>query len=1581
MKGIAACSLRWTRYDRRVNQGVTRRLVWLSFLFFITYTSIGLAEPKFIHLRNAEIALSRHQPHKTNERASGLFLIQLNGAPSSEMRAELEALRIKLLRYVSADAYVARFSAVELDKVEALPFVRGTTPYLDEYKVHSSLRNRGQANKPATVRVKMLLASDVTPQEAAQVHRTLQKMEHESNLRFGKIIEGTVTDVQLNALARSPSVLWIEPGPNIKLYDEIAAKIVGGDDGATGTPTISQQLGYDGSGVTVAVADSGLQEGDAETMHPDLAGRVDAFFAYGDLEDAADEHSHGTHVTGIIAGDAATGETDDYGYRYGLGVAPGAHIVAQRIFDGVGNYEAPPSFEALTHDAVRAGAKIGSNSWGDDTQGRYDLSAAEFDGLVRDADTGTAGDQPYILEFSAGNAGPGIQTIGSPAVAKNVIATGAVENDRFDLYIYDTGRDMMADFSSRGPTEDGRIKPDVVAPGTWIASLRSSLADDENAWAPISNNYLYQGGTSQAGPHVSGAAAVFVQYYRQTVTNTTPSPALVKAALINSCIDIEDGTGEAIAPNNNEGWGRVDLTEIVDSDRRFRFVDQTTSLTNGQTFETRLIVASSGEPLKITLAYSDVPAFPGTIPALVNDLDLEVIAPNGDTFTGNQLVYGESVPNATGYDSINNVEAVHIAVPIAGEYIVRVHGRNVVEDARPDTATIDQDFALVSSGDIPLPGAGVVFLDRRAYRAPDKIALTIIDPDLAAQPSVNVTVVSSTEPNGETVTLHPMRPGGVFTGSVVTATGIATIDGRLQLAHGDIIEARYTDASPAGPRIGTAHADFIPPIISNVFATNRFGRTVISWQTDEPANSVVYYGTNSILSASATNRTLATEHEVIIDGFIPGKTYQFKVASTDEAGNSATNNNNGNLYSIVAQAAATVLLVDAYTPVDPEGGATIPVTAYTDALAQTGVSYEVWNTSQFGSPGTNDLRLYPVVIWRINDNVFSDNTLTTVQQNTLKTYVTSGGGLLLTSMELLSRIGTSATALSFRTDVLHVASFAEDATVPAIEGIDNDPTTSGVDVDLDYSQYGSDLHELFGIPFDVADTITPTAVAAPILFETTSGRVAGVKYPRIGQDSNGRVVFLPFPIDTIPMSGPDPNNRANVLRNLLSFLIPGVNGLATITLDSDSYTVPSRVVVEIRDTDLAGLGEATVNFLSDTAPASQAVTLTETPLRGLFRGSIALVAATNSFQPGELRVHDGDTIAAEYFDASGNGVIRMTAIIDTVPPTITNVVCAPEYEEAIVTWQTSKPTDALVQFGESPLLNRTGYAFESEEDHSVTISGLQPDHSYYYRVVSRDTAGNTTIDDNNGALYTFRTFKPMSPPWLDTLENGTTNWVVLNGEAGTTTWELGTPNNGMESSAYSPTNAWGSNLKGNIIDLGDTTLASPAIDLTSGNRATLRFWHSYDFSMQSDSDIYELGQVYVSINNGNAWTQVAEFADSSFGWQQAEIDLTPYVGHVVRIGFYYGFFSLQSANHPGWLIDDISVSVTNAITDFRFKTIALTNNQTQLTFTAPAMNYVLESSTNLLNWIPIHTNVGTGGNIIFTDSQPPTATRFYRLRR
>ena len=1482
-----------------------------------------LAQDKVIRLRNETIATppkaaAALQPQVAESPATGLFLVQFNDQIQPAWREQLRQMRVELVRYVPDDAFVAQFSGASPGQVKRLSFVRWVGAFRPDHKIDARLKTSGN------VKVRLLLSPRASVKELAIVRRSIRTFTRETKLRFGNILQGEVTAAQLATLAKSDAVLWIEPAPRPRLHDEISSKIVGGDDGAAGTPTATQQLGFDGTGVKVAVADTGLNNGDAVTMHPDLAGRVDAFFHYGSLTDAADEHSHGTHVTGIIAGNAATGETDENGYLYGLGVASGAHIVVQRIFDGVGNFEAPPSNEALTHDAVRAGADIGSNSWGDDVQGRYDISASEFDGLVRDADAGTPGDQPYILEFSAGNAGPGAQTIDSPAAGKNVIATGASENNRFDFFIYADGQETMADFSSRGPCEDGRIKPDVVAPGTWIASLQSESATDENAWLGIDNYYQYQGGTSQAGPHASGAAAVFVQYYRQTRSNATPSPALVKAALINSAVDMDDSFGTGAVPNNDEGWGRIDLTQLISSPRRYEFIDQTNLLTIGQIYERRVVVASSDEPLKITLTYTDVPGFPGAIPALVNDLDLEVVAPDGRVYRGNQFDTGESVPDAPSNDNINNVEAVRLATPAAGEYTVRVRARNVVEDARMDTPAIDQDFALVVSGDLPLPGVGVLFFDRVAYRAPDVIKVKLIDPDLAGQASVNVLVTSSTETNGEVITLSASGSLGVFTNMLQTVLGSAVADGHLQISNGDSIEASYQDASSSTARTATARADLLPPVVTNVSETNQFGKAIISWTTDEPATAIVRYGTNGNFSLASTNSVLEQSHEIDLDNLLAGTAYQFIVISMDEAGNVTTNNNNGSWFSFVAATAKTVLLVDAYIPVDPMFDTVeIPVTSYTDALDQTGVSYEVWAASQRGMPGTNDLRPFRVVIWRLNDNPLATDSIDPAQQSTLQSYVNSGGSLFISSMELLSRLGD----VPFRTNVLRVQAFAEDVTVEEADGAENDAFTRDMILPLDYTVFDSDILQLIGQSPDVSDTLTISTNAAAIFYDAISGGAAGLRYLQNGQENAGRVVFLSFPFDAVSAADPAPNNRATLLRNALAFLAPGANGLGTLELDSSAYTIPSLVTIELGDSDLSGQGQATVTAYSTTATNRQTIVLLETVRQGVFRGSLTLVS-TNGAGPAaagpQVRVRDGDTVSVEYLDASAGSVVLARAIVDTVPPTITNIAVSPDYESAEVDWDTSKPADSLVQFGESPLLGRTAYAADLEESHAVTLSGLQPDRIYFYRVVSHDAAGNTTTDDNHGSLYVFRTLKPISPPWTDNVNNSGTNWTVFDGDSTEESWQLGVPNNGWETAANSPPNAWGSNLNGDAIDYAESFLISPAIDLTGGNVAALRFWHSYDFT--DDNAILEGGEVLVITNN--AVSTLAEYAGDATSWVEEEIDLTPYVGHVVFLAWHFVYFSFEAAPRPGWLVDDVSVITSTAVRG----TIIVTNNLAEARF-------------------------------------------------
>ncbi|MBI1842286.1 MAG: S8 family serine peptidase [Verrucomicrobia bacterium] len=1526
------------------------------------------AQEKSIRLRNETLltpppAAGRQLAlQQAEDSVSGLYLIQFDGRLEPGWPPMLENLGARLLLYVPDDAFIARLDRAGLSRLRALPFVRWVGEYKVEYKAHAQVRSWWK--QPAsgdTRRLNLLLSPQATPVERAIVARLFQALDHQGSTRFAGWAQGMVHRRSLLALLRSPAVLWVELAPRPRLVDEVAAQIVAG----AGTPNrlYTQDLGFDGAGVIVAVADSGLDTGNIAQMHPDIAGRVASLFFYGALTDASDGHSHGTHVTGIIAGNGATGEKDESGFLYGLGVAPGARVVAQRIFDPAGGYEAPPSYEKLTRDAVQAGADVGSNSWGDDTQGRYDISASQFDALVRDADASTPGDQAYILEFSAGNAGPGLQTIGSPAVGKNVIATGASENNRLDLFLYADGTNSMADFSSRGPCEDGRIKPDISAPGTWISSMKSRLASDENAWGSISENYIYQGGTSQAGPQVSGAAAVFVQYYKQSY-GKKPSPALTKAALINSAIDMDDTGGTGPIPNGDEGWGRVSLPRLIGSTSRlYDFVDQTTPLSLSQVYERRVIVLDADEELKITMVYTDAPGFPGALPALVNDLDLEVVGPDGTLYRGNQFNLGESVANPVASDRVNNVEAVHLASPRAGEYVIRVRAVNVAQDSRRDTPALDQDFALVISGSIPAPGVAAVLLDRGSYTAPATIRVTVLDPSKAGQPSVNVTIQSGTETSGESLTLKPGGSSIVFTGTIATATGPAVADGKLQVAHGNAIEARYAPQGAALLR-ATAVADLVGPVITGVSTAENFGAVKARWITDEPSTSKVCYGL-AAPNLTAFSDELDTVQEVDLTGLAAGKTYKFYVISTDEAGNSSTNDNGGAQYSFVAPQSKTVLLVDAYDPDDILDTAFIPLSSYTAALDGAKISYDVWPRSSRPQIKAANLKSYRAVIWRINDMDFAAS-IAPAEMSALTSFVASGGGFFMASMEALSRFSDP----TFQSQLAHVAAVNEDTGAGIVAGAPGDPVANGMRIPLNYANY-PDLSDFgFGGP-DFSDQLTAGTNAAPIFYETVGNNAVGVRSPaNLGKAGEGRTVFLGFPLDAVPMTGAGQNNRVALLRSVIAYLAPGADGIGTLALNGGRYTLPSRVQVEVGDSDLAGTRTLVVKAFSDSDATGISVTLTETSQPGVFRGAFTLIKSSDPAAPGRLRARDGDAIRVEYVDATtGNTVVRAAATIDTVTPAIATAPdVETDYEEATVSWDTSEPTDGLVEFGETIRLGRTAYASALDTSHSLTLQALAPDRLYYFRVVSRDQAGNAVKDDNQGRFYTFSTLKPLSIPWSDDMDSGATNWMVLNGDGSQETWTLGVPHNGQETEAHSPPNAWGSNRNGGNADQIENFLVSPSMNLAGGNKATLRFWHSYDFSFLTEADILNGGELLLITNTTTTPITLLSLTDEQSRWIEEEIDLTPYLGHVGYLAFHYVLFSFDNPPRPGWLIDDFSIEVENTPAGV----LEVTNNIAQARFVISGPKTISGQGWDLLDAnVPAGAYTITFGAVPYYETPPP----------
>ena len=218
------------------------------------------------------------------------------------------------------------------------------------------------------------------------------------------------------------------------------------------------------------------------------------------------------------------------------------------------------NYATLTSDAYAGGARVSNNSWGISNFGGYHAASQAYDALVRDASAGTPGNQEMVEVFSAGNDGDGkgnpldpkgdegYGSVTAPGTAKNVITVGAAESVRGSgtdgCGVTNGGADSATDiinFSGRGPTQDGRLKPDLVAPGTHITGASPQHAGYTGAWVCDKNFggssfYSLVSGTSQATPHVAGAAALVRDWYVRQVDPQAPSPALTKAILVNSAV-------------------------------------------------------------------------------------------------------------------------------------------------------------------------------------------------------------------------------------------------------------------------------------------------------------------------------------------------------------------------------------------------------------------------------------------------------------------------------------------------------------------------------------------------------------------------------------------------------------------------------------------------------------------------------------------------------------------------------------------------------------------------------------------------------------------------------------------------------------------------------------------------------------------------------------------------------------------------------------------------------------------------------------------------------------------------------------
>ncbi len=567
-------------------------------------------------------------------------LLQFGALLSPQDRADLEAQGIRVLKYIPNAAYWVSFKSGAFSEARQSQIAGGIqwswipTP---EYKMSEAIdRDEFPPNAryaDGTVGVYVLIFQDVSKTEAAEAFSSIDPAVQLLEWVSDELASVRTPANFIKNIASSDQVEWVEPAPPPKIALNETAAIRMKADTLKKAP-----LQLDGKGLTV-----GIWDGGSVFAHSDFGDRLT-------VGDEGEVNTHATHVAGTVAGGGL-------GNSEAAGMAPALLLLSYDWKDDINEMR----------NAVGKGLVISNHSYGyvtgwywstdgrlwkeDDTGfGQYSATAASWDNLV--SDTG------LIIFKAAGNdrdEGPGCpgdeecdgpyDCIPQQGVSKNVITVGATNDS-----------DGMTDFSSWGPANDGRIKPDLCANGY---SVLSTLPDSQ---------YGFMSGTSMATPAASGAAALLYQHFTH-ITGSAPEPETLKALLIHSATDL-GRTG----PDYEFGWGLINAQSAADLISQQAWQIGTLSAT-GAVADYPLAVSADSTELKVTLVWTDPAGSPEAAKALVNDLDLVLTDPNGVRYYPWILDKDKPTVSATtGSNRLDNIEQVLVSNPRSGTWTVSVRG-------------------------------------------------------------------------------------------------------------------------------------------------------------------------------------------------------------------------------------------------------------------------------------------------------------------------------------------------------------------------------------------------------------------------------------------------------------------------------------------------------------------------------------------------------------------------------------------------------------------------------------------------------------------------------------------------------------------------------------------------------------------------------------------------------------------------------------------------------------------------------------------------------------------------------------------
>ncbi len=1089
---------------------------------------LTLGEQRFDPLAGVPAAPAKLAATRTSD--PDLHLVQFDGPPQNAWLADLRARGLQVVQYIHPYTYVVWGAAAALPDGGRAANVRWSGAFQPAYRLLP--RHRNLTDEIQAVRVLVVRAANTDAiVRALATHGAKPRGRQVVNERL-EIVTVDVAGSQLATLAALPGVYSVQPVPlDGGSRGEMGAQACAGNLDSEGfiVPGYSDWLagrGLSGAGVIIASVDEGIQDN-----HPDLENRLIA--CIGTTCGGTTTSSHGTHTAGLIAADGSSGVMDSGGFLRGLGIAPGVSLVEQ-IYPPF--YRQPGGMRLLMQDSHSNGAVASSNSWGPSGTPRgYDADTMAVDAGVRDADPDTPGNQPLAYVLSIMNGHGGTSTQGTPDEAKNILTVGATAlQTALGAQVPDIN--SLSSNTAHGPALDGRTIPHLVAPGCYV---------DSTNW-PTSHGLKC--GTSMSAPHVAGALALFVEYYRQLPGYVDdPSPALIKAALLPVALSLAghlDADGGVLGHpfDSKQGWGRLDVAAVIDPPLTVQYFDNPCIFTSsGQEWAQVITAADPTQPLRLMLVWTDAPGhgLGGSTPAWNNDLDL-VVEAETDVYVGNHFdADGWSAPGGSP-DYRNNTEGVFIGPTAPDTYTVRVVASNINSDGVPGNGDeTDQDFALVCYNCVLQPGF-LVLVDpgAQAVCTPDPAVYDVVVEDvLGFDEPVTLALAGDLASMTATFTPNPVLPPGT---STLTLSDTATAppgwyDLEIQATAGDMarhapLRLRLFDDVP-GPVVPESPADG---------ATDVDLWPVLIWQADAEAQeyTLELAAEPGLVEPLVSVAGLPGTSYAPAIGLAPETTYYWRVWATNACGDGA----HAPVFAFTTRAVPTLLLVD-----DDDNQPDVR-SYYTDALDALGVAYDVWDTEHSDNePSADFLANYETVVWFTGDAYGGTAGPGAAGEAALIAFLNTGKNLMISSQDYYYDRGLT----TLMVDYLGVATVTNDVAQTVVTGAGSALTGLGPYV-LSY-------------PFsNFSDAVYPNNSAATAFMGDKGSAAVSVDSPIF------RTVYLGFPFEALPGAA----EREAVLAAMLAWFRPFIdcndNGIADhadialgTSLDEDGDGIPDECQVPL----------------------------------------------------------------------------------------------------------------------------------------------------------------------------------------------------------------------------------------------------------------------------------------------------------------------------------------------------------------------------------------------------------------------------------